>query len=757
MNKIYFSLFIIFLSLSSGAQIPNGYYDDASGLSGEELKTALYNIIKGHDSQSYSSIWTHFYSTDAKPNGKVWDMYSDVPGGTPPYEYDFGGDQCGNYSQEGDCYNREHSFPKSWFDDAAPMKTDLFHIVPTDGYVNSKRSNYPFGETNSPTWTSMNGSKKGNNSTSGYSGIIFEPIDEYKGDFARIYFYMATRYENIIANWDNNSDNADAVLNGTSYPVFEEWCLNLLMDWDANDPVSQKEIDRNNEIYDIQNNRNPFVDHPDWVNLVWGENEPPVITNVSFTPQNPDENEIVSVTATITDDGSITSAVLHWGFTSSNLSNNVNMTNSGSTYSAQIPGQSAGQQVYFQIEAVDDESSITQSSIYNYQVNAANEPPVITNVSFTPQNPDENEIVTITATITDDGSVSSAVLRWGFSSSNLSNNVSMTNSGSTYSAQIPGQSAGQQVYFQIEAIDDESNTTQSSIYNYQVNTANEPPVITNVSFTPQNPDENEIVTVTATISDDGSISSAVLHWGFSSSNLSNDVSMSNSGSIYSAQIPGQSEGQHVYFRIEAVDDESNMTLSAIFDYQVNDNTTNQPPVISNVSQTPEEPYDTDHVYVSAQITDDDAVESASIYYGSSEDQLNNNVEMLGVGNDYTGVIPPQEALSTVYYKIRAVDTDNASTDSQIYNYFVDGTFGIGHIQDQTIIVYPNPTNQYIQLQGIAKDDEVDIKIIHSSGMVVYKDHIHARDRIDISHLPSSYYLVQLSNGKFIKTIALVVY
>ena len=270
MKKTYFLITISYLlSIFAIAQVPSGYYDNAQGLTGENLKTELYNIIKDHSVQSYGSLWDHYYTTDDKPNGKVWDMYSDVPDGTPPYEYTFGTNQCGNYNSENDCYNREHSFPKSWFDDSSPMVTDIIHIVPTDGYVNGKRSNWPFGETNSPSWTSMNGSKVGSCSVSGYNGTIFEPIDAYKGDFARIYFYMATRYENLIANWENNSSSSDAALNGSSYPCYEEWYLNMLLDWHRNDPVSQKEIDRNNDIYDIQDNRNPFVDRPIYVSKIW--------------------------------------------------------------------------------------------------------------------------------------------------------------------------------------------------------------------------------------------------------------------------------------------------------------------------------------------------------------------------------------------------------------------------------------------------------------------------------------------------------
>ena len=126
------------------AQAPAGYYAPAKGKKGSSLKTALYAIITDHTARSYDNLWTDFRKTDARADGKVWDMYSSIT------NYTFGNDQAGNYKREGDVYNREHSFPKSWFDDAKPMYTDLFHLYPTDGYVNGRRSNYPFGETKIP-------------------------------------------------------------------------------------------------------------------------------------------------------------------------------------------------------------------------------------------------------------------------------------------------------------------------------------------------------------------------------------------------------------------------------------------------------------------------------------------------------------------------------------------------------------------------------------------------------------------------------
>jgi endonuclease I len=269
MKTIPLLALLFFLITTVVADIPPGYYDPAAGLTGTDLQLALHNIIKNHNAVSYTpGVWNAFYTTDDKPNGTVWDMYSDIPNGSPngnpPYVYYFGSDQCGTASQEGDCYSREHSFPASWFNYGSPMYTDLFHIVPADLYVNQVHSNYPYGNVTNPTWTSLNGSKVGPCSTAGYTGTVFEPRDEYKGDFARNYFYMAVRYYTEDSSWPGSP-----MVDG-SQP--KSWALAMLMLWHTQDPVSQKEIDRNNAIYAIQNNRNPFIDHPEYVDGIWNPN-----------------------------------------------------------------------------------------------------------------------------------------------------------------------------------------------------------------------------------------------------------------------------------------------------------------------------------------------------------------------------------------------------------------------------------------------------------------------------------------------------
>ena len=240
---------------------PDGYYDSAEGLLGEPLRASLHAIIDDHTVFSYDYAWTAFRTADDKPNGKVWDIYSDVPGGTPPYEYDFGIDEGGIGGAEGNGYTREHSWPKSWFDDASPMVSDLFALYPCDAHVNGNRGHYPYGEVVSPEWVSLNGSERGPCSYPGYSGLVFEPIDEYKGDLARTYFYMTARYYSEDAGWTGSpmTDGADLL----------PWAIEMLLEWHEADPVSQKEVERNGTIYGMQGNRNPFVDRPEFASAMY--------------------------------------------------------------------------------------------------------------------------------------------------------------------------------------------------------------------------------------------------------------------------------------------------------------------------------------------------------------------------------------------------------------------------------------------------------------------------------------------------------
>ena len=306
---IWIPLFLLLISSVFG-QIPAGYYDAAVGLSGENLRSVSKSITKnGHVKLTYDAVWNAYVYTDVKPapdNTIVWDMYTDVPGGTSVTNLTVISGQCGTSgSSEGICYSREHSLPNSWwghYDNAGhPQYTDLHHLFPSDQYVNLHKSNYPLGETTYPTYTSNNGSKVGPCSFTGYTGIVFEPIDDYKGDFARAYLYMATRYMDSLGAWVKNFPLTEAkYVIDTTNNNYKNWFVNMLLTWDNADPVSAKEINRNNVIYynTAQHNRNPFIDHPEFVQAIWGT---PVIKQESSNHvSNFQATNVSPLTSTIT-------------------------------------------------------------------------------------------------------------------------------------------------------------------------------------------------------------------------------------------------------------------------------------------------------------------------------------------------------------------------------------------------------------------------------------------------------------------------
>jgi endonuclease I len=265
------SLFLLVLAFGlAGAQAPSGYYSQANGLSGASLKTALSSIItNGHQDKGYNGLWTGYKTTDIDKNyendGSILDIYSEKPSGTDPYKFMPVTNQCGTYSTEDNCYNREHLVPQSLFNEASPMVSDIHFIRATDGKVNGMRSNYPFGKVGTASFTSRNGSKLGTSASSGYSGTVFEPIDEFKGDVARMIFYFVTRYQSRLSSFSSGN-----MLGSSTFPGLQTWELNVLLAWHNQDPVSQAEINRNNASYTFQGNRNPFIDNPNYANQIWG-------------------------------------------------------------------------------------------------------------------------------------------------------------------------------------------------------------------------------------------------------------------------------------------------------------------------------------------------------------------------------------------------------------------------------------------------------------------------------------------------------
>lgn len=256
MKKVSFVILFFLTVLPAVADIPANYYTRLDGKKKEQLKTAAYEIISPHTVVTYNSLFPQqFPKTDVYPdlyNGQQrwWEMYSD---------------EVFYVNRGWKGMNREHSLPKSWWGGAQnDAYTDLFHLYPSEADANMAKSNYPLGEVETAKFD--NGVSCVGYAVEGQgggAGMVFEPADEYKGDFARTYFYMATAYQNLTWKYTYMFQTGD-------YPTLKTWASNLLLSWHRADPVSQKELDRNEAVYQIQGNRNPFIDFPELAEYVWG-------------------------------------------------------------------------------------------------------------------------------------------------------------------------------------------------------------------------------------------------------------------------------------------------------------------------------------------------------------------------------------------------------------------------------------------------------------------------------------------------------
>lgn len=241
-------------------------FEDLEGMTSTQLLTALKAQISNHSVLSYDNVRADKSRIDIKPDGTVWDMYSSCTFYASEYC------RTGNYN-ECDCYNREHALPKSWWggDTSEPMYTDLHHILPTDYEANTNRSADAYGVVTNADWTNSLGSKKGdtNTYTGGNYRKVFEPADQYKGDIARIYFYMLTCYRD--KNFTVGGQGYRMFTYSASVANFTNAACQLLLQWHRADPVSDKEKDRNDKIEILQGNRNPFVDDPNLAEFIWGK------------------------------------------------------------------------------------------------------------------------------------------------------------------------------------------------------------------------------------------------------------------------------------------------------------------------------------------------------------------------------------------------------------------------------------------------------------------------------------------------------
>ena len=251
----------LLLPMLASAGIPDGYYDAADGKKKAALKAAMYAIISPHTKLGYDNLWAAYEKVDYLPatnsqgRHQVMDYYSDEV-------YYF----TGNGSAVSGM-NKEHVAPQSWWGKGTSIAVgnDLFQVIPSDERANNAKGNYPLGEVTGTVSYSNPRMKTGRDAN---GDLVFEPCNEYKGDFARIFFYVATCYPDV--NWQNRSD-VNVSFRKEDYPTLKEDILPMLLRWSKNDPVCEWEITRNERAYGEQGNRNPFIDFPNLAEYIWGD------------------------------------------------------------------------------------------------------------------------------------------------------------------------------------------------------------------------------------------------------------------------------------------------------------------------------------------------------------------------------------------------------------------------------------------------------------------------------------------------------
>ena len=256
--RILATILVLSCSLATFAFDKASYYNGAKGRKKAELKTALYHIIGSPDVKSYGSLWFYFFDTDRDDYNKVIDRYSNEVRYFP---------KSASYNAISGM-NKEHGIPKSWWGGTENKAyCDLQHLMPSEEKANSAKSNYGMGVVTSVSFN--NGSIKVGKGTAGNNGTVnlWEPADEWKGDFARAYFYIVTCYEELSMVQTEGANSMQA----NTYPKLQPWAYQLYMKWSKEDPVSDLERQRNDVVYGIQGNRNPFIDYEGLEQYIWGD------------------------------------------------------------------------------------------------------------------------------------------------------------------------------------------------------------------------------------------------------------------------------------------------------------------------------------------------------------------------------------------------------------------------------------------------------------------------------------------------------
>jgi endonuclease I len=694
MQKSILLLLVLILStIIVSGQIPSGYYDNAEGLVGNDLKSALHNIIDDHSAQSYDNLWNILVDSDEDPNN------------SNNFILIYTGRSLSKTSTYPD-WNREHVWAKSHgdFDNTPPAGTDAHHIRPSDVSVNSDRGNLDFDN---------GGSQHSEATGCYYDNDSWEPRDAVKGDVARMMFYMVVRYEGDVSG-EPDLELVDYV--PTSGPIFGKF--STLLDWHEQDPVDDFERNKNEVVYSHQNNRNPFIDHPEYVDYIWGDpnqNTPPVISDISISPATPTESDAVNIQASITDaTGSIASAELNWGLTSGQLNNTITMSDNGSYYitNSNIPAQSTDTKVFYEISATDDSSATTISDQKSYTVGESSV--TLLNEDFAACPPADWTDYSL-----------SSIEDWHCSGSeDIEINAYDGDAACNDWLITPSLNLDE---YQEEKLTFKTWTRYSDTYY--------PPL--EVKYSANYTEGTDPGTAT---------------WNTLSCTLSAEDSQAwtSSGEIDLSQISGNNI--HIAFHYTSsgsgggtsswwkVDD---VVISAT-------NTINNYPVISDVSVTPNNPTELDTVLISATITDDDLISAAYVEWYTKENPTVQTNNMNSAGDNYFTEIPPQAANDSLYFTIKAEDSN-----AQITSYTHEGIYindepsvGIKNDQKERFSIYPNPAKNYFRIKtDYEYTNNLKINIYTITGQKIYTKEIAPENTVHLEDVPRGTYIIRIKGKK----------
>jgi len=551
---------------------------------------------------------------------------------------------------------------------------------------------------------------------------------------------MATRYENLIASWESYNTEAKAILDGTAYPAYKQWYITLLLKWHQQDPVSQKEIDRNNVVYyNYQHNRNPFIDHPEYVQLIWGSSTPITFTSTPVTSATVGVTYTYNVTATGGNGTPLTiSATQKPAWLALTATGNGTATLSGSPVQENVGSNQ------ITLKASDGINETQQT--FTITVSLAVTPVKFTSTPITTAI--ENQLYTYNVTATGGNGTPltiSATQKPAWLALTATGNGTATLSGTPDHSNV----GNSQVV--LAATDGTNQGTQSFTINVSA-AGNSKPSITNVTISPASPVTRQAIAISANVTDsDGSVEKVLLGWGVTAGNLSNTYEMQLENGVYRALIPSQTAPGTVYFQLGAIDNlQDTAYYNGFFTVALN-----QVPTISSISHNPANPTSADVVTVTANVSDpEDRLGNIFLLWGITESGLNNQLQMSGTNGVYTSTIPANPSQTSVYYRVKAYDAEGQQTLSSITSYIVNPATDIPIETSKQFLVFPNPFNTYVQVE-YPSSESYSVTFTNLVGQVVYsKASVTGNLRIDCTDFQSGIYILTIkSNGaKVIKKL-----